>query len=327
MAAPRREVKGDVKIEKQPRIRAGMGEVAADAVEVWSDDEYRLATGLLTSVGDAVPEGLSPATLRDAYGAMLFDRALGTLVIERAGNEAPEARPAADPRRREAAIAGVLAALAFDDLVAPGRAEAAATLRRGPGFWREHALADFAAGKVPGEWRQRRVLPPSQQSGTQLPHAMGIAWAIKMQKKAGVALGLLDASETSAEDFHAALNFAGVYQVPAIFVCINVVGATPPAVPETLSETFAVKALAYGIAGVRVDGGDLRAVYAATREAVARAGRGAGATLIEAVVEPGDGRDPIDRTRDWLVRAGVLDKATAETLRAEIDAQLAAARR
>jgi TPP-dependent pyruvate/acetoin dehydrogenase alpha subunit len=324
MAAPQRDVKGDVKIETQPRIRAGMGDVAADAVEVWSDEDYQRATGLLRSAGDAVPAGLSPATLRDAYGAMLFDRALGTLTVEQAGAESPAGRPAADPRRREAAIAGVMAALAFDDLVAPSRAELAATLRRGPGFWREHPVADFIAGKVPGEWRQRRVLPSSQQSATQLPHAMGIAWAIKMQKKPGVALAFLDASETSAEDFHAALNFAGVYKVPVIFACINVVGAAPPAVPETVSETFAVKALAYGIAGVRVDGGDLRAVYAAARDAIERARRGAGATLIEAVVEPGD--DPILRTRTWLTAAGVLSPTAAETVRAEIEAQLAAAR-
>ena len=197
--------------EKKPRIRAGMGDVAAESIEVWSDEDHRRATGLLTSEGQAVPPGLAPATLRDAFGAMLFARALGTLTVARAGAESPEGRPAADPRGREAAIAGVLAALAFDDMVAPGRAELATTIRRGPGFWREHAIADFLAGKVPAEWRQRRVLPPSQQSATQLPHAMGIAWAIKMQREEGrrsPSLAFLDASETSAEDFHAALNFA-----------------------------------------------------------------------------------------------------------------------
>jgi pyruvate dehydrogenase E1 component alpha subunit len=96
--------------------------------------------------------------------------------------------------------------------------------------------------------------------------------------------------------------------------------------PETVSETMAVKALAYAIAGVRVDGGDLRAVYTATAEAVARAQGGGGATLIEAVVEPGAARDPLDRTRAWLVAAGILDDAAADGLRAEIDRQLAAAR-
>jgi TPP-dependent pyruvate/acetoin dehydrogenase alpha subunit len=324
--------------EKKPRIRAGMGDVAAEAIEAWRDDDYRRATGLLTSDGDAVPPGLAPATLRDAFGAMLFARALGGLTVARAGTESPEGRPVADPRGREAAIAGVLAALAFDDMVVPGRAELAATMRRGPAFWREHAVADFLAGKVPVEWRQRRVLPPSQQSGTQLPHAMGIAWAIKMQQKKGVPLGValsfLDASETSAEDFHAALNFAGVYKVPVIFVCINVVPVTAPAVPETVSETLAVKALAYAIAGTRVDGGDLRAAYAATSEAVERARGGGGATLIEAVVEAGaltqvggarGPRDPIERTRAWLAAAGVLDAAAALAIASEIDAQVAAA--
>jgi pyruvate dehydrogenase E1 component alpha subunit len=316
--------------EKKPRIRAGMGDVAAPAIEAWRDEDYRRATGLLTSEGQAVPPGLSPATLRDAFGAMLFSRALADLIVARAGADAPEGRPAADPRGREAAIAGVLAALAFDDLVVPGRAELAETIRRGPGFWREHAIAKFLAGEVPAEWRQRRVIPPSQQSGTQLPHAMGIAWAMKMQKQKGgslaVALSFLDASETSAEDFHAGLNFAGVYKVPAIFVCINVIPPQAPAVPETVSETLAVKALAYAIGGVRVDGGDLRAVHAATLEAIERARSGGGATLIEAVVEGvNTARDPLERTRAWLAAAGVLDGAAARALKAEIDAQVAAA--
>ena len=98
-----------------------------------------------------MPAGLDAAPLRDAYGAMLVGRALGALTVERAGAESPAGRPPADPRGREAAIAGAMAALKFDDVVAPGRAELAETLRRGPGFWREFSLGDFLAGKVPGE--------------------------------------------------------------------------------------------------------------------------------------------------------------------------------
>ena len=171
--------------------------------------------------GAGVPPGLAPATLRDAFGAMLFARALGTLSVARAGAESAGGRPAADPRGREAAIAGALAALAFDDVVAPGRAELARRSVGGRASGASTPSRDFLAGKVPAEWRQRARSSPSQQSATQLPHAMGIAWAIKMQKEKGVALAFLDASETSAEDFHAALNFAGVYKVPVIFVCIN----------------------------------------------------------------------------------------------------------
>ena len=77
--------------------------------------------------------------------------------------------------------------------------------------------------------------------GTQLPHATGIAWAMKIQPKAAgpgsppVTLAYLDRETTSTEDFHAGINFAGVFRVPAIFVCIN--GAADAGSVETVSET------------------------------------------------------------------------------------------
>ena len=104
-------------------------------------------------------------------------------------------------------------------------------------------------------------------------------------------LAYLDRETTSAEDFHAGMNFAGVFRVPAIFVCIN--GAADAGSVETVSETIAVKALAYGLAGVRVDGNDLFAVFSATQAAAARARSGGGATLIEAALATKD--DPLDR--------------------------------
>jgi 2-oxoisovalerate dehydrogenase E1 component alpha subunit len=148
---------------------------------------------------------------------------------------------------------------------------------------------------------------------------------MKMQRKPSVALAYLDAGETSAEDFHAGLNFAGVYRVPVIFVCTNdrtAPGARTGAVPETLSATLAVKALAYGVPGVRVDGGDLLAVLAATRAAAERARAGQGATFIEAVIGEGDG---LGRLRGFLATENVLSAAAEATLRAEVDAEVRAA--
>src|SRR3954463_3345795 len=114
-----------------------------------------------------------------------------------------------------------------------------------------------------------------------------MAWAMKLQAEPSgsggkarggghVTLAYLDRETTSTEDFHAGLNFAGVFRVPVVFVCIN--GAGDAASVETVAETIAVKALAYGMAGVRVDGDDLFAVYAATEAAAACARAGGGAT-------------------------------------------------
>jgi 2-oxoisovalerate dehydrogenase E1 component alpha subunit len=305
-----------------PKIRAGMGDVESPSVEAWSDDDYRRATGLLAILS---PEGkadragvppLPPEALRACYQTMLRLRALDEAL--RAPADA-EADPVASPGTRgyEAAIVGAVAALNTDDVVVPGRREAGAAL------WRGHTIAALVQGvPIP---RALAVLPGSPYRATQLPHAAGIAWAMKMETNAGagsggarkVVLAFLDRESTSAEDFHAGLNFAGVFRVPAVFVCING-GTRADASVETVSETIAVKALAYGMAGVRVDGSDLFAVLAATRAAAARARAGEGATLIEAVLAAGD---PIDRVRAWLASQSILDAAAERALREDVEAE------
>ena len=135
-------------------------------------------------------------------------------------------------------------------------------------------------------------------------------------------LAFLDREATSAEDFHAGLNFAGVFRVPAVFVCINdaPAGAAPV---ETVSETLAVKALAYGIAGMRVDGQrSVRGLRGDARRRRPRAQGRRARRLIEAVVaETGD---PLERVRTWLASQNMLDAAAEATLRREVEAELAA---
>ena len=315
-----------------PKIRAGMGDVGAPVVEAWSDDDYRRATGLATVLSAdgkadrvAVPAP-APGALRECYRTMLRIRALG----ERRG--APTgADPGDVPLATlgwEAAIVGAVSALEADDVVVPGRREVAAAL------WRGHSLAALAAGAaIP---RALAVLPASPHGATHLPHATGIAWAMKMQAKgqgtapgsAGpgkVALAYLDREATSAEDFHAGLNFAGVFQVPAVFVCIDdgAARAASSGSVETVSETMAVKAFAYGLAAVRVDGNDLFAVHGAVRAAAARARAGGGATLVEAALDPGG--DPLDRVKRWLAGERILDAAGESALRREVEAEADAA--
>ncbi len=304
-----------------PKIRAGMGDVDALVVEAWSDDDYRRATSLgtiLSPDGKADRAGvpaLEPAALRECYRTMLRIRALGDRARARAQGELADEPGDAAPGTfgSEAAIVGAVAAVAADDIVVPGRREAVAAL------WRGHSVAALAAGAaIP---RALGVLPGSPHGATQLPHATGIAWAMKMQASGKLVLTFLDREATSAEDFHAGLNFAGVFRVPAVFVCINDAPAAAAPV-ETVSETLAVKALAYGIAGIRVDGHDLFAVHAATRAAADRARKGEGPTLIEAVLaETGD---PLERVRTWLASQNMLDAAAEATLRREVEAELAA---
>jgi len=307
-----------------PKIRAGMGDVESPQVEAWSDDDYRRATGLgaiLSPDGKADRAGvpaLAPEALRECYRTMLRVRQLDDL--QRGAAKETGADPQPSARGCEAAIVGAVAALEPDDVVVPGRREAGAAL------WRGHSIAAFLGDEaVP---RSLGVLPGSPHAATQLPHATGIAWAMKMEAKAKtgastggaskVTLAYLDREATSAEDFHTGMNFAGVFRVPAVFVCIN---GGPGASPvESVSETVAIKALAYGIPGVRVDGADLFAVWTATRAAVARARRGEGATLIEAVVA--EDSDPLERVRLWLAAEKIQDATAEKALRLEVEAEL-----
>lgn len=119
---------------------------------------------------------------------------------------------------------------------------------------------------------------------TQIPHAVGAALAAKIRKDPIVTLVYFGDGATSENDFHAGMNFAGVFKTPTIFFCQNNHWAISlPVERQTASETIAIKAKAYGFEGVRVDGNDILAVYRTTKEAVEKARRGGGPTLIEAV--------------------------------------------
>jgi 2-oxoisovalerate dehydrogenase E1 component alpha subunit len=176
-------------------------------------------------------------------------------------------------------------------------------------------------------WRPALYTSISSPIATQIPQAVGAAWAARIKGDDMVSLVFFGEGATSAADFHAGLNFAAVHKVPVVFLCRNNGWAiSVPRERQTASETIAQKALAYGMDGVRVDGNDLLAVHAATRAARARAAAGAGPTLVECVtyrmeghstsddprayrapelVEPWRKKDPIARVRAYLRRRGV----------------------
>lgn len=142
----------------------------------------------------------------------------------------------------------------------------------------------FAMGRSGSYAAGVRALPSSIPIATHLLHAVGLAYALRQRAEPQVAMAYFGDGATSEGDFHEALNFAGVWQVPVIFFCQNNGWAISTAVShQTHSETLAQKAVAYGIEGIRVDGNDALAVYSVVREARERALGGGGPTLIEAV--------------------------------------------
>ncbi len=192
-----------------------------------------------------------------------------------------------------------------------------------------------------------RTLPDSIVVGAQIPQAVGIAYAMQYRgEKDSAAVVFFGDGATSEGDFHEGLNFAAVWQAPVVFVCQNNQWAISiPREKQTRSQTIAQKAIAYEMPGIQVDGNDVLATYAATREALERAHAGGGPTLIEAVTyrmsmhttaddptryrsedaaEAWKERDPITRFKLYLENKGIWDAAREEALLEEIRAEVAA---
>jgi len=195
--------------------------------------------------------------------------------------------------------------------------------------------------------RKVRTVAWSSVIGTQLPHAVGAAYAMKLKKSDEIAIGYLGDGATSGGDFHAAANFAGVYKLPLVLFCQNNQWAiSVPLSRQTASESIAIKAQAYGLPGVRVDGNDVFAVIAAARDAAERARSGGGPTLIEAVtfrmgghsssddptryrdaglVPEWEKKDPVLRLRAYLKSTKTLKDGMEEAWQQEFQDEISAA--
>jgi pyruvate dehydrogenase E1 component alpha subunit len=248
---------------------------------------------------------------------------------------------------QEAAQLGAVAPLRPSDWMAPSFRETGAELWRGRTMVSVIlSFGGFAEGAQHGE-ATSNDLPVSVPVGTQILHAVGLAWATKYRQKDDVVMTFFGDGGTSEGDFHEGLNFAGVYQVPVIFVCQNNQWAiSVPRSKQTASKTLAQKALAYGLPGIQVDGNDILAVYVAANEAIGRARSGGGPTMIECVtyrmmmhttaddpkryrtekeVEAWKKRDPITRFQRYLKEKGLLSDDKIESLETEIGDEIQAA--
>ncbi|MBV9945717.1 MAG: thiamine pyrophosphate-dependent dehydrogenase E1 component subunit alpha [Myxococcales bacterium] len=234
----------------------------------------------------------------------------------------------------EAAIIGAAAALGDEDWVFPSGREFAAALWRGVPLdvYAQHALGTARgpsrgrAGPDAPFSRAARVACVGALAGTQIPHAVGVAWAARLRGAAQVALVFFGDGATSTGDFHVGLNFAGVTRAPVVALCRNDGWAmTTPLARQTASAGIAIKALAYGLHGVRVDGADVVAVLAAVREARRRALDGEGGTLVEAVIPRAAEVDPLARFRRHLEARGLWGPEREARLAGEIGADVARA--
>ncbi len=215
--------------------------------------------------------------------------------------------------------------------------------------------ADPSSGgrQMPSHWGHRDlgIITGSSPIATQVPHAAGIAYAIRYRGEDAVVASWFGDGATSAGDWHEGLNFAGIHRLPVIFVCENNRYAiSVPQSKQMAVENVADRAEAYGFPGVIVDGNDVLACYGAMKTAHERARAGEGPTLIECKTyrflgHTSDDDDKTYRTRDEVEEArhhdplqvfgeyvrtnGLLDDVGAEELRSrvkgEIDEALAAA--
>src|SRR4051812_41460868 len=182
--------------------------------------------------------------------------------------------------------------------------------------------------------------------GTQITQAVGFAWAAKLRRQDVITATYFGDGATSSNDFHAGLNFAGVYQVPTLFLLRNNGWAiSVPSEQQTHARTYADKGIGYGIPAQRCDGNDALAVYECTRQALERAVRGEGPTLLELVTyrsgahssnddptayrdaaehEEQTKRDPVRRLRRYLEREHGYTEADNLALEERVQAELSA---
>ena len=146
---------------------------------------------------------------------------------------------------------------------------------------------DLVKGRqMPCHYSDREIglVSISSPVSTQIPQAAGVGWAMRLKGEKNVSVCFMGEGGTSEGDFHVGMNFAAVYRANTLFVCRNNGWAiSTPASVQSASETFAQKAEAYGMPGILVDGSDILAMIHTSREAVERARRGDGPTLIEAL--------------------------------------------
>jgi pyruvate dehydrogenase E1 component alpha subunit len=299
------------------------------------DEEGKLDSSLEPSIPDEVLLKIH----RTMILARRFDERM--LILQRQGRIGTFA-----PIKGQEAQIGAAAVLEPDDWLVPSFREMPAELWRGK---KMESILLLYGGYNEGGYVPEGVnnLPVAIPVGSQTLHAAGLAYAIKYRKQRQIAMTFFGDGATSEGDFHEAMNFSAVFQVPVVFVIQNNHWAiSVPRSRQTHSRTLAQKALAYDMPGLQVDGNDVLAVYAGAKEAAERARAGGGPSLIECVtyrmsmhttaddpkkyrpeeeVEEWIKRDPITRFQKYLTAKSLLTDDTIAAVDAEVQSEIKAA--
>lgn len=299
--------------------------------------------------GQVVNEELLPELTNDELLGMYEGMRTARVLDERAVNLQRQGRMGTYPplSGQEAAQVGSALALSKADWVVPSYREHAVAFMRGMSIEQilQSWMGDERGNTIPNDVN---MLPVAVPIATQIPHAVGMAWAMKQRDDPSAVMVYFGDGATSEGDFHEGLNFAGVFDVPCVFFCNNNQYAiSAPRSKQTASETLAQKADSYGFSGIQVDGMDPLAVYAATRESLTEAKSADETprpTLIEAVqyrygahttaddpsryrpeseVTYWRSRDPIVRFESFLKERGVLDAELIEEITARVTDRVA----
>jgi pyruvate dehydrogenase E1 component alpha subunit len=230
-----------------------------------------------------VDESLMPPLADDEIKKMYEVMVLGRTFDQRALNLQREGRIGtyAPIQGQEASQVGSALALERKDWIFPSFRENGVYLAVGHPA---HMILQYWGGDERGLRMAEdiNILPVSIPVASHVPHAVGAAMAAKYRGDRIAAVVYFGDGGTSEGDFHEGLNFAGVFKLPVVFICQNNQWAiSVPREKQTAAKTIAQKAYAYGFEGVQVDGNDIFAVYKATKEALNKAKRGNGPTLIE----------------------------------------------
>ena len=244
---------------------------------------------------------------------------------------------------QEASQVGTAFAINNNDWVFPTFRENGVLITRG---YPMHMILQYWGGDERGQKCpvDMNIFPISVPVSTQIPHAVGAAWASKLKNDGTAVLCYLGDGATSKGDFHEAMNFAGVFKVPCVFIVENNQWAISLSrKKQTSSETLAQKAMAYGFEGIQVDGNDIFAVYKETKEALEKARDGKGPTLIECYtyriadhttsddakryrkaeeVETWKKKDPITRLQKFLQKRNLWTENYEEKLQQRITQQI-----
>jgi len=286
---------------------------------------------------------LTDETIIQAYKSMLYARVADNMAVSYQRQGRMYTYPPILGQEAIQIAAGVI--IRNEDWLAPAFRELAIMMAKGVTL-KEIFLYYMGNEQGSNFSKANHVLPICVPIGSQLLHATGIGYSIKYQKKDEVVFTYVGDGGTSEGDFSEALNFAGVWKVPVIFtIQNNQYAISVPVKRQTNSVNLAVKAIAFGVPGIKVDGNDFFAMYVAYKEAFNHARAGNGPTLIEALTyrkgahttsdDPSkyrtkdeelewDKTDPLVRLKRYMDKAGIWkenEEQLIEEYKLEIDKQ------